>query len=566
MKYLALTIGPIYGTLKKTRSTKAMWAASYLFSYLMRELLAKIRNTTGATFLTPSVSDDSFFENEQGFGLFHDRFIVEVGTSNLSLDDLKNHMKIVINDIILKVLADCSSKSKTWNNALSLTSAQVREYITDFLQLYAIEVDVEGDNQPVPVIEGYLNSVELEGAFVAEESANILKHFFEEVYYNFLMEDGISNLYKIGDSTENKRGFPCTAEIASIALKNNQFKTIDLQNNFQVKTYDSLVSYCFPPSAKDEKRKMDDLDEQQIFFRKLKEAVGKDTFRLQHKYIAIVQADGDSMGGLFSSLEKSERLEVSTRLMHFAQQSVQTVLAYGATPIFAGGDDLVFFAPLSSKEANGENIFHLLEKIDTHFEDMVLKGFQLSAGIRKPTMSYGVSICHYKYPLGENYAHSGKMLRPKAKSHPNKNAIAWQIIKHSGHRFGCIFNKNEDSFKTFKSLKPQGAEQNDNFLASVIYKLESLESLFEGVTKLENHDWQKLFYNILFNNFNESVHRETKTELSKFLKAVCNLLVACFNENPKKSNESHHDWAKSNLNKAYAALRFIHFLNTEDKE
>ncbi|MBK6914993.1 MAG: hypothetical protein IPH11_15530 [Ignavibacteriales bacterium] len=44
MNYTALTIGPIHKTLQSVKSTKAIWAASYMFSYLIKEIIKQINN------------------------------------------------------------------------------------------------------------------------------------------------------------------------------------------------------------------------------------------------------------------------------------------------------------------------------------------------------------------------------------------------------------------------------------------------------------------------------------------------------------------------------------------
>ena len=39
MKYIALTIGPIYKTLKNAKKPKELFARSYIFSYIMKNII-----------------------------------------------------------------------------------------------------------------------------------------------------------------------------------------------------------------------------------------------------------------------------------------------------------------------------------------------------------------------------------------------------------------------------------------------------------------------------------------------------------------------------------------------
>ena len=42
-KYLALTIGPIYKTIFASQRTRMLWGASFIFSYLVRELVKLLK-------------------------------------------------------------------------------------------------------------------------------------------------------------------------------------------------------------------------------------------------------------------------------------------------------------------------------------------------------------------------------------------------------------------------------------------------------------------------------------------------------------------------------------------
>jgi CRISPR-associated protein Cmr2 len=65
--YLAITIGPIYATIQQARRTRELWAASYVFSLLMRELLEVLKDEKIGELLAPVVTsvDSKEPENSQ---------------------------------------------------------------------------------------------------------------------------------------------------------------------------------------------------------------------------------------------------------------------------------------------------------------------------------------------------------------------------------------------------------------------------------------------------------------------------------------------------------------------
>ncbi len=121
-QYLAATIGPIYYTISHAVSTKAIWTASYLFSYLMREIAKEMKDE--GNILLPSMEDLDAAERAgitDQVGLFPDRFFMEVGEPNKAATKLKDVLKRQID-----ILADVISKD------LSMSE----ECIVNFLNAY----------------------------------------------------------------------------------------------------------------------------------------------------------------------------------------------------------------------------------------------------------------------------------------------------------------------------------------------------------------------------------------------------------------------------------------------
>ena len=64
MKYTGINIGPIVDTLSLARKPKELWAASYMFSYLMERILKAVKDK-GLRIVSPAEPSD----NDRSVGL-----------------------------------------------------------------------------------------------------------------------------------------------------------------------------------------------------------------------------------------------------------------------------------------------------------------------------------------------------------------------------------------------------------------------------------------------------------------------------------------------------------------
>ncbi|MCB0573360.1 MAG: type III-B CRISPR-associated protein Cas10/Cmr2 [Saprospiraceae bacterium] len=576
-RYLALTIGPIGATLQNTRSTKAMWAASYLFSWIMREVLRGVNNTPGVQLLNLSYRKKAI--STKGVGLFPDRFVarldkgvqlnVKTVASNI-LDTLVGKMTADLNNPAIQRV-DGSGQKKA--PVPPFDRNEIHDFMRNYLRLISIEFTLQPDeDNPVKKANDYLNSLELQASFAPIQPRDYLAAFFEDLLYNEFIRQEFASA-----------GFRSTPEIAT--------STFRARN---IKDYDAAV--------KDLRQWDGDNSEtarlkQEEFIEAVKK-IDETRFKLCHKYIAIVHADGDNIGKLFEALALLDKkqlpsdgipraIRLTEHIAEFSLAAAAKIKEFDGVPVYAGGDDLLFFAPVSVEDKEEgqwkrRDIFNLINDLDELFIEKVLAGSAVDKDTLKtlkdqnkiPSMSYGVSISHHKYPLGESLKKAqSDLLFGSIKSGSRRNGIAWRLTKHSGAGFGCVLEKGRENgvfaaFNNLKEAKFPAGEKPDTFLASVIYKLESLEGLF--VATADKPNYADHFYNILFNNFNESIHRDEidKQKLSPYLKKVHVLLVACFAENPQPVSEKSGDkteWVKQTLQVAYAVLRFIHFLDTSDK-
>ena len=431
MKYIALTIGPIYKTLKNAKKPKELFASSYIFSYIMKNIIKEFKDRT---FITPYIKDESIFDENSPVGLFHDRFIFESIDGDLSKLEM----------IIINVCNDIASQ-------LGLEHLQVKEY----LQINYFEKELDDSKNPILELTPYLDTKEL---------------FFQ-----------ISQDETFAKSLRRKKG------------DDDNFLTAG-------------------------KNIIDDLK------------------KLSHNnYYCVVHADGDNMSKAIEDKNKIEN--VSKNLFEYCKESNKLIKDFGGQTIYAGGDDLLFFAPVLNKDKN-KTIFELCEKISNIF----------NTKIPSATLSFGISINYVKFPLYEAVENSRELLFAKAKN-TQRNNIAFNVTKHSGQSFETVINKSNkevyDNFLVFTS-NIKGGEDMDNFLHSIHHKIDT----YKTTINLIANNKEKL-QNFFDNYFNESIHKEYKS----FFESLIDFIYVVYQDKT----------IKNKLELIYATLRFVKFVQGDKK-
>lgn len=302
------------------------------------------------------------------------------------------------------------------------------------------------------------------------------------------------------------------------------------------------------------------------------------------RYVAVVKADGDSMGNAFSTLgEDSQNL--SAALFEFNKAAVEIITKYKGLSVYIGGDDLLFFAPIFTESGS---IFSLLKELDDSFHSNIkTKCPELK---EHPTLSFGVSITYYKYPMFEALSLADNLLeKAKGKGEekidaPLKNNILFAVQKHSGqsreavmHKYCCgtmekfnelvsdlmtdiVSEDNQDEEKEKEKTKEK------KMLSSVMHVLREKEFLLLIAIRKES-----TIKNFFDNNFNEVGHKK----YSKFFGELRTLLWTAYHEYniegvlnrlknslPETMNGSKNMTAeKMAIEIAYNALQFVHLVN-----
>lgn len=406
-KYSAINIGPIVATLGMARKPRELWAASFLFSHLMKCMYGEAEKT-GATIISPAKPK----EDKNKVGIYPDRIYMkeEVDT------------KKIITDAVWRFYSDLYGFNPDKNKKPDLS----------YFNLMSTSCEADKESEAIAQLNQQLDVLELCNYATDGDAAQTI--------YDIISEKKDSPLFNLAEGKFIKN-IKSLKEIAGIQLA----------GRYDVKE------------------------------------------KSHHRYFCVVQADGDNVGKTVShpDLKDGEVLKISNELVHFGLEATKLIDDFGGLPIYAGGDDLLFIAPVIGK--NKKQIFQLLDDI----ENQAFKGVQVvvenlklkdkEGNPIKASLSFGVSITYYKYPLYEALETARNLLFGKAKGISQKKAVAWSLRKHSGGTFEAAFSLEKTELKTqFENLI--SATTDNDTVSAIAHKLRQEEALVNIVLESNNTD------------------------------------------------------------------------------
>lgn len=509
MKYTAINIGPIIKTLGMARKPRELWAASYLFSYLMKCIYLKAEKEN-ITIISPAKPD----QEKNKIGIYPDRIFMKGDTK--------------VEDLL-------SSAKQTFCKTLKIKDYRFEQYFN--LMSASIDSDKELESDKESTAIGLLNQqldvLELCDYSSDRDSTDAIRHLVSKTNNSklFEMESG------------NKDEFPfevnTLAEIATAELREISQKTWDeiktsardkerkaeRQREEERKQIESGNSELISTDEEDNTQNSIDLDEDSFYADISKANVFKGKYKSHHKYFCVVQADGDNVGKTVThtDLENGQVKSISNALVHFGQKATEMIETYGGLPIYAGGDDLLFIAPVIGKDHS--NIFNFIKRIEEEaFKDVVNavakcgpdgKGIYKDNEKIEASLSFGISISYYKYPLYEAFESARHLLFDVAKDSerfPAKKAVAWSFRKHSGGTFDVAFSLKDAELQT-KFHKLVEAITDGDMVSAVAHKMREndylvkrvlaskdenrLDALFDKVLEFQDNEYFKAVKSIM---------------------------------------------------------------------
>lgn len=544
--YIALTLGPVVDTLSNTRATRELWAASYSLSYIMREIARELRTDRSREFVIPYILDDHLFADASlrperyrlGAGVFPDRIIFRAAPND-SRETVRKMVDTVLDRLGENISDHISPKQPIQD--------QVSQYLRQYFQIDIVSMDLGENPKPIKTLAPYLNTAELQRQFPVEKG-HFLNTFFSWVTRSFLAADAWG---------EPSHGFETLLEIATREFAGDedyQRLTLKPKKNSQTADRQPVVADTDHGDTSYADKEQDAQDQDmdthllQVLAEKYKDRKrdGK-VFKQVHKYIAIVHSDGDYVGKIIEAIEEKgtyTHAAFSKQMNAFALDAVRRVRDFGGVPVYAGGDDVLFFAPVVTAKSN---IFSFLQELDEAFKVMLAE-FKVEKPI---SQSFGLSISYYKHPLSEALGTSREQLFQVAKQQADgtRNNLSFKLLKHSGAYFGTTVHLPDASARLFMDLLKSAMENDtEELLRSIIYKLRESEKLIDLIGA---EPAQVRAY--LDNSFNESIHRQEP--FKTFIDRVCDLIVEVYKEGEEEKMKS-----------IYSLLRTVAFLTQKEEK
>lgn len=256
-------------------------------------------------------------------------------------------------------------------------------------------------------------------------------------------------------------------------------------------------------------------------------------------YYAVITADGDKMGAKIKeeATQNPKNIKnISKKLFDFFtnDEDIYTITneAFGGELIYAGGDDILAFLPVKY----GDNTFlDYVETLDERFKKYV--GDEVS-------LSFGVNIAYYKYPL-RDAINSAFDLLYEAKAYKS-NSIALKITKHSGQWFGSTLMLESKQYMVYKELLKGILTKELELPHSIHHSLKRYEIPLVATFDLTTSTSIDALFEVVFNDEKSDFIKKGLEQLNKLLKAI--------------EPQNEHDF-----NKVFSLLSIIKFLREDRK-
>ncbi len=423
MKYIGITIGPIVDTLMEASSPASMWFASSMFSDITKRLCVEILNAKA--FDSVRILSPFFDdENEDEHNSGIGKYHDRIIFCANSFDDL------ILQNVINGVKKDVAK-------VFPLETASESEFFEQYLQInFVVLDDAQVNGNCILTLGRYLDAIELMKTFPAGYNDNPILNLLSAT--------------KGGNSKANK-------------LIKESYLFPEISGNSQLIKNGNI--------------------------RQIEDIAGANEFggnELKYsRYFAIISADGDSMTECLKRISNDKIPLFSKCCLIYNEEAAHMIGDFGGMTIYAGGDDLLFITPVIG--TNGSSVFELCARINNRFREIIRNSEIGGAENFIPTISFGISIQYYKYPLYEAFANS-RILLGIAKQQ-GKNAQAINLQKHSGQSISLLVKNDKIGKSDIERDDQQGllrfinTRTDENSIKSVLFALRSYEGYIKVLYK-----------------------------------------------------------------------------------
>ncbi|MCJ7483638.1 MAG: type III-B CRISPR-associated protein Cas10/Cmr2 [Thermodesulfovibrionales bacterium] len=562
LSYAGFTIGPIVEVLSSAKKTRELWFGSYFFSWYMECLCLELGKNKKIQFIIPyfeKVNADTSKENTEinRIGFFPDRFIL---SSELEYEEVYESIKKA-NEENLDYFAGLIKSLATMKGCNNIDSKSIKDILSDylrtnFLAIPASAIKITESNESlldastfaVGEIKALLDSMEENRSFSLGkltptcQQCRRLPGIFEKVPYpdatkqnlcplcllKLFSQDSLEVRNKLGIPNSGKQGkYPSTAEISAKDIFDR------LENNPYFKAY------------------IEKTDEIDFNDKEFLEILKKNELQIKpyHRYMAIVQADGDDLG---KAVAEYGTFELSKKLSDFSREIAGKVSEYHGKLVYCGGDDLLAFFPLAySEKANIQTVIDFAIELSNLYQDKLsdknitnLPKDKLSD--KKFTISVGINIFYFKSPLASALDEARQQLKT-AKKMEDKNALALQLTQHAGQQTPLNFKFDSNELSSFNQLLQEALTKGAEFPYGLHHNLSRFVDLLSHIPD------PKRLEAFFKNNFDSQFElNDKKNGIVKVFKLMVETL----------SNEhgNFDEGVKSRRDKIESFLRYLKFI------
>ena len=482
MKYVGITIGPIFKTIGEAISPAGLWFGSYFFSTVTKKLCEKLVEIPNVKIFSPFYNSNSNQNpQEDGIGRYHDRILFSVDGNTVTEEKLQK--------IISAVKKEMAGKFGKFN------SGQIENFINNYLRIDFVILNEETINEIIGksgkagnniaiILNDALDALELMAAGKGRTDMNLFAPFFAG-------QKGNRNIY-----IKKSKLFTDTKPNSQLVIKHPD-------RDFDLKAIEDIAL-----SRKKEENSSEEVPDGEVA-------------PTRSEYYAVVNSDGDKVGTLLKALckdleisKQSERINIFSRAcLDYAGEAAKLVGKYGGMTIYAGGDDLLFIAPVHS-------LLSLCSELDEMFKKTLKKGLEevdLPDDSINVSLSFGVAVQYVKYPLYEALERARVQLYKAKESCGNRLGI--ELVKHSGKTVQLMIEN--EKLDVIDGLIKYRATTNDQALESVLYNLQETEIIFRllfektGQNIFNFQEYKMRFLNN-FNNPNQLSYHSYLNEIAKF--------------------------------------------------
>lgn len=423
---MKVQIGPVQEFIAQARSTRDMWAGSYLLAWLTASAM-KVFKDAKCEFVFPTLDDQPLYKmfcdmssDEELIPTLPNVFMMlvphgeEKETADQARAALKEELRKIGDACWKKMEKQGAHGKKDWKNRWD---EQIEAF--PILNWHA-----------VPISNDWKTDVQLLGIEMAARrntrdfeqwgvSFNEKKELRFDCSLKGASKDVLSGKEEIiGDEdfwTRNKELWKGAGPFGAMNCIKRLFPSEVLEKRFgdRKSFWENMsVTNTRDLAARNKEGESDAKDE-------------NGELKPKNPYMAVIAMDGDRMGAALKEIATREKhTEFSQTLARFPEQEVKPLVDHaGGQLVYAGGDDVLVLVPADAA-------LDLAEKLHDKFLE-VMKAFRKLDPEKPLDASCGIAVGHYKFPL-QRIVEEARHAESRAKNKRGRAAFEISLLKRSG--------------------------------------------------------------------------------------------------------------------------------------